>query len=191
MLGMFHLLPLMKGWDWQLTNYGLGETFVRGAVPREYPVQGSGWLMSVIVTATDSSARFTIIEKAPELTEFTNSYRIDSVETATLWASDPTGYAQRYLRPNPTSTAGLYVIQAFGGYGYGSTLPVLELSKIQLSLDPDSTQTSCSLVFQAYGVQITDAEKFIQSLRAVEGTRNMAVDLKSHGDTWKNKVRVP
>jgi hypothetical protein len=180
-----------EGVGLELQNYGLGDTFARGATPKEYSVQGSGWLLGTTVTATDSSARFTIIEKASELTEFSNSYRVDSVEQATMYAPDPTGYALRYLRPNHTSTAGVYIVQVFGGYAHGSTLPIIELSKIQLSLDPDSTQTSCSLVLQAYGIEIKDAEKFIQSLRVIEGTRNMSIDLKDLSEIWKKKVKLP
>ena len=82
-------------------------------------------------------------------------------------AQDPGGWVQRYFRPDPNSTFGIYMTAAFTGGYQGSTFPYLPTIKMRLRLTEDSTQVSTTVRALATVIAITDMKLFIQSLRRV------------------------
>jgi hypothetical protein len=79
---------------------------------------------------------------------------------------DPSGFVSRYLRPNPNSTAGIFVtVMTPIWQGFG--MPYAPTVKVQTSLLRSSTQETAQITGQAMVVAITNKKLFIQSLRRV------------------------
>ena len=81
---------------------------------------------------------------------------------------DPSGWIQLYNRPNPNSTAGVYVgVQSFGFQG--AIFPYVPTTIVKLTLSEDSTQTQATVSGGAQAIAITDPRLFMRSLRSVLG----------------------
>jgi len=175
--GMFHLLPVLKGWKWTLHNFG-PVTLQRNADPIEWIVTNEfGWLLTLSLATSDCLCKVEVVWTGamPGKTEGSPA-RLEDTRTIGGFAQDPCGWLQRYTRPSRTSTAGIYFLVLWSGGGEGSPLPYLDKTKVRLSLDKGSTQDTCSAFLGSTHIQIVNMELFIQSLRAVYAIRNMRVD---------------
>ena len=88
-------------------------------------------------------------------------------KTLGTFTQDPAGWIQKYYRPNPNSTAGIYYMTGFSGGFQGAVFPYVPTVAVKLYLDERSTQESAYIRATAGVVAITNREAFIQSLRRV------------------------
>lgn len=95
----------------------------------------------------------------------------EAMKVLGAFAQDPAGWTQRYSRPNPNSTAGLYNIVLFSGGTQGSTWPYVPTVKLSIELLNESTQASALISIVAITIAITDSKAFLLSLRKVLGIK--------------------
>jgi hypothetical protein len=163
---MFHLLPLLKGWEYK-THLLWKASVKRGAVPVEIPISEIGWLLGISEITGDCYGTAEIEWQGADLQ--TLSLRVNPEALAQLGAfqQDPSSWVQLYRRPNPYSTAGLFVVVIFSGGFQGSTLPYVPTVKLRVSLPAESMQTEAFIELTTTNIAITDKKMFIQSLRRV------------------------
>jgi hypothetical protein len=168
MLGQYNLLPLLKGWEYH--NHVLGRTnIVRGATSIKKSINERGWLHSIGIFSTDCYAKISIKWQGAELQTNTITSTIEDFRTLGAVCQDPSGWLQKYFRPNPFSTAGLYTAILFSGGGQGSVWPYVPTVKVELSLETSSTQKTAYIDAVAGVIAITDLRLFTESLRALLG----------------------
>ena len=165
MLGMFHLLPLLKGWEYKTHDFS--RLVQRGGDPVELPISERGWLMQIVVVSYDCYGTLDIDWQGADLQIMSWTWNAETSRLLGALAQDPAGWVQRYFRPDPNSTFGLYNFALFTGGYQGSTFPYLPTIKMRLRLTGDSTQASTTVRAVATVIAITDMKLFIQSLRRV------------------------
>ena len=167
---MYNLLPLLKGWEYK--THTLARTnVVRGADPIELRVREQGWLISVAVLSTDCYGTLRIAWQGADLQ--TQDFTTNAESTMVLGAvsQDPAGWVQRYMRPNPDSTAGVFFSVLFSGGFQGSAWPIVPTVIMEISLPSTSTQTSAYVGATALVVVITNPKLFMISLRKLLGIK--------------------
>jgi hypothetical protein len=165
MLGMFHLLPLLKGWEYKV--HDLSRTVARGAMPQELSISETGWLIGIALISDDCYGTLYIDWQGADLQTLSWTWNAEIGRLLGSFAQDPGGWVQRYFRPAPNSTLGIYISVVFSGGYQGSTFPYVPTVKLKLALTNDSTQASASVRTVATVIAITDKKLFIQSLRRV------------------------
>lgn len=165
MLGMFNLLPLLKGWQYK--SHTFDKTLSPNQVSDPWRIPELGWLISIADITTDAYGRVRIEYQDAELQ--THEFEIYPEFNRLLGAvqQDPSGWNQRYFRPNPFSTAGIYVTILYSGGWQGSAWPFIPTTTIRVILGAESNQTSATISASTYLLAITNREAFIQSLRQV------------------------
>jgi len=170
MLGMFNLFPLLKGWEYKF--HTLERTnVVRGADPVELRIGEQGWLMTVSVLSTDCYGTLRISWQGAELETRSFNINAEALIIAGALAQDPSGWLQRYFRPNPASTAGIFYSILFSGGAQGSAWPYFPTVIMDISLPTTSTQTSAYISAVAVTIGITQPKLFLQSLRSILGVK--------------------
>lgn len=170
MLGMFQLLPFLKGWEYKF--HVLERTnVIRGADPIELRMTEHGWLITIGFVATDCYGTVKVEWQGAELE--TVEWEWDAETTLGLGAiaQDPSGWVQRYFRPNPASTAGIFVGVPFSGGAQGSAWPYVPTVLMKISLPTTSTQASAHIRAVAMVIAITNPKAFLLSLRKVLGIK--------------------
>ncbi len=81
------------------------------------------------------------------------------------FAQDPAGWIQKYFRPNPNSTAGVYVSAAVTMGFQGNTFPYIPSVVVKLHLPINSTQSTAYIRADAGVIAIVNKKAFIRSLR--------------------------
>lgn len=165
MLGMFNLLSLIKGWQYK--GHPFEKTLVPGQTSDPLRIAELGWLLGISLLSTDAYGGCTIEFQDADLQ--THTLRND-IETARLFGAvvqDPSGWMQRYFRPNPNSTAGFYFASFFSGGFQGSTFPFVPTTTLRVYLGSASNQASALVALGTVEVAVTNRELFIQSLRQV------------------------
>lgn len=164
MLGMFQLLPLLKGWEYKV--HLVYRTDVRrGAAPIELSISETGWLLALVESTNDCFGTFEIDAQGADLQTWSSKGYPEYAAGGGAVVQDPAGWVQLYRRPNPYSTAGLYVLVVDSGGFQGSPLPYVPTVKLRVSLPLESTQDSAYIALQSLNVAITDKTAFIRSLR--------------------------
>jgi len=138
----------------------------RGASPLEVRISEVGWLFLLNMLTNDCYGRATVMWQGADLETKRTSITPEEAKELGAWAQDPSGWVQRYFRPNPFSTAGIYFLSVFSGF-QGLTLPYVPTVTLQVSLDSESTQSSASVGFYGTTIAVTDVKAFIRSLRRV------------------------
>jgi len=167
MLGMFHLLPLLKGWEYKM-HVAERAAVVRGAPPIEVSrISETGWLIAIGLLTDDAYGTLIIEYQGADLE--TRAVRVcpESAKAVGAFAQDPGGWLQKYYRPNPNSTAGVYYTVGFSGGFQGAVFPYVPTVVLKLYLDEKSTQETAYVRGAALVIAITDPKAFIQSLRRV------------------------
>lgn len=168
MLGMFSLLPLMKGWGYKFNTYN--REVKNGEVLEVSRLEQMGYLIQANVISDDAYGGFDLQFQGADLT--INSAGIINAQTYYSIGSleqDPSGFVQRYYRPNPQSTAGVYVSGLTTMGFQGSTWPYVPTTIVTLRLEKQSTQAKATVAVTIVSVIITDKKQFIKSLRALIG----------------------
>jgi len=168
MLGVQSILPLMKGWDYKITTWTRKVT--RGQTIEVERVNESGYLWSLILTTDDCYGGFKIDFQGADLrtTSFADTYPKLVYDFGAL-AQDPSGWVQRYYRPNPQSSQGAYVVVPLSSGFQGTTMPYVPSTVIQFYLRSESTQVEATISLNAIRTIITDKAQYIKSLRAIIG----------------------
>jgi hypothetical protein len=161
---MFHLLPLLKGWDYKF--HKVIRTVKRGESVK-LDIAEIGWLLQVSLVTTDCYGTAKITWQGAELQPTEAVWSPENARLLGAWAQDPSGWVQRYFRPNPFSSAGLYVLSAYTGWAEGSLLPYVPTVTMEVALPLESTQESAEMQLVLAVIVITDVKAFIASLRRV------------------------
>ena len=170
MLGIFHLLPILKGWEYK-SHVAERKAVVRGAEPIEARrISETGWLLGLDLMTFDCYGTVIIEYQGAEMetrraTLFPEAFRVYGA-----LQQDPSGFVQEYYRPNPASTAGIYAVRGYSGL-QGSLFPYVPSIVIKLYLPNESTQSSTLISGAAGVVAITDSKAFLISLRKVLGIK--------------------
>lgn len=164
MLGMFHILPFLKGWSYKFHVLEKRDV-LRGASPKELRIEEMGWIINLILVSTDAYGTLTLTWQDPELKSTTFDFYAEGMKSVGAFEVDPTGFCQRYYRPNPASTAGIFVSGCFCGGGYGALWPYVPTNIMAISLPKDSTQSSAFVSASAFVIAVTDPTAFIRSYR--------------------------
>ena len=162
---MFHLLPILKGWEYKVHDFS--RALQRGGDPVELAISERGWLIQAVVLSDDCYGTLDIDWQGADLQTLSWTWNAEIFRLLGAVAQDPAGWIQRYFRPDPNSTLGYYMIVAFSGGYQGSTFPYIPTIKMKLRLTGDSTQASATVRAVATVIAITDMKLFIQSLRRV------------------------
>lgn len=172
MLGRWSLLPFLKGWAYK-THVAYRPSLERGMAPTPIfeidPILKDelGWVYALQLISDDCYGSVHIKYRSGDLTEKQlETVNAESAVRIGAFSQDPAGWAEKYFRPNPYSTAGYYVVQSTGGF-QGSPWPFLPPIRIMLSLRKESTQKTASCLAVAGVMAITEKKLFIQSLRRV------------------------
>jgi len=164
---MFHLLPLIKGWEYK-PHVAYRTNVVRGASPIEIlRIDETGWLICIDEITDDAYGTVMIDFQGADLQTRSGLIYPEALRFLRQFAQDPSGWLPMYIRPNPNSTAGLYYAIAFSGGYQGSLFPYVPSVVIKLYLPNESTQASASISGYAAVIAITDKKAFIRSLRRV------------------------
>jgi hypothetical protein len=135
-----------------------------------------GWVKSISIATNDALLRFKMEFQGADLQTMTVEGSADDAFQAGALQQDPSGWVQRYTRPNPNSSAGIYLVIAFSGGSQGSAWPYVPTCKWSVWLPVESTQTTAVVSCIAFVIAITDRKAFIQSLRAVLAIKDLEVD---------------
>jgi len=163
---MFHLLPLLKGWEYK-THILSKANVRRGATPIEMSISETGWLLVIDQLTNDCYGTVELEWQGADLETRSGSSNPEAGAQVGAFQQDPSSWIQLYRRPNPYSTAGLFYGVIFSGGFQGSTLPYVPTVKLRLSLPVESTQEVAFIQLITVNIAITDKKMFIQSLRRV------------------------
>ena len=170
MLGMFSLHPLLKGWEYKLHRLERTDV-VRGADPIQLSVREQGWLIAVSLLSTDCYGTLNVTWQGAELETQELSGNAEAALALGAVAQDPASWVQRYFRPNPASTAGLFMSVLFSGGAQGSAWPYVPTVIMEINLPVTSTQASAFIGASATTIAITQPKLFFQSLRSILGVK--------------------
>jgi len=168
MLGQYNLLPLLKGWEYKM-HVLTGNNVRRGATPKKLPVRELGWLMSILVVSTDCYGTLKVSWQGADLETHEARAYAEAALTFGAVVQDPLGWVQRYFRPNPASTAGIFATTLFSGGAQGSAWPYVPTVIMEISLPSDSTQASAYIQAVAATVAITNPKLFLETYRMING----------------------
>lgn len=160
---MFSLLPLVKGWQYKLHTLNKDLSPSESSAP--FRTTDIGWLMSILLVSTDAYGTVRIQYQDAALETHEIELSAENMRLVGAVQQDPSGWVQRYFRPNPNSSAGYYVSVLNSGGTQGSAWPFVPTTSITLLLGSESTQQIASVYVYAYVTAITDKTAFIQSLR--------------------------
>lgn len=170
-LGMYHLLPFLKGWEYKAHS---AERFniVRGAAPIDcVSIPERGWLDSIVVASDDAYGTAIIEYQGAELQTQVFHVYAEAYREIGAFAQDPAGWVQKYYRPNPYSTQGIYLTAAISSGWQGAQFAYVPSFKVKLYLPNDSTQSSAT-IFAVGGVTaITNPRDFLLSFRKALGIK--------------------
>jgi len=167
MLGMYNLLPFLKGWEYK--PHDLTRTVRRGADPLELSIVEVGWLINLSLLTDDCYGTVAIDWQGADLQTRTVYGNPEALLVGGAVSQDPSGWLQRYFRPNPWSTAGLFLAVLFSGGFQGAAWPYVPTVKMKVSLGSLSTQETATMSFHAETIAITNRKAFLESLRNILG----------------------
>ncbi|MCJ7633383.1 hypothetical protein MUP77_13475 [Candidatus Bathyarchaeota archaeon] len=162
---MYNLLPLLKGWQYKI--HFREATLFPGQAAEPWRIPEMGWLMGAFGVSNDAYGTVKIEYQDANLQTHEVESNPESARFLGALQQDPSGWAQRYFRPNPYSTAGAYVIILFSGGFQGAAWPFVPTTIVRLSLGTESNQASAIVTGTASLLAITNRELFIRSLRQV------------------------
>lgn len=170
MLGMFHLLPLLKGWEYKM-HLAERSAVVRGADPLEVlSLDELGWLLFLDLITDDCYGELRVDFQGAELQTHTMGFNPEVAHFYGVYQGTQQGIFL-YQRNNPESTAGVYYVSKFMGGFFGATWPYYPTIKLKLYLPTNSTQSSAFISGAAQTIAITNKKAFMQSLRRVLGAK--------------------
>jgi hypothetical protein len=162
MLGMYSVLPLLKGWEWR--SYQGTRTVTKGETVEVSRVNETGLIIGAELTTNDCQAAILVDVQGAELRTETLEIYIEDYATSGIFSPDPDGWVTRYLRPDPASTAGFYMFETVFGL-YGAPLPFVPSLVMSYRLRNESTQNQATISAMVRAINIVDKTLYIQSIR--------------------------
>jgi len=147
----------------------MGNNIRRGAAPEELPVRELGWLINIAMLSTDCYGTLRVSWQGADLEAHELAGNAESGMALGATSQDPAGWVQRYFRPNPASTAGIFFSVLFSGGTQGSVWPFVPTVIMEISLPSDSTQVSAFIRAVALTVAITNPKLFKRTLQEITG----------------------
>jgi hypothetical protein len=174
MLGQFGLLPLLKGWEYK--EHVISRVIARGQ-SAELSIGEMGWILQVTLISNDSYGTLGFRYQGADLELHAVELNAEAALPFGAFTPDPSGYVSRYFRPNPYSTAGLFMlVWNLSGY-FGAAFPYVPTVTARISLDTRSTQTEATVYGYAATIAITNKEDFLRSLRlALQSKADLGID---------------
>jgi len=170
MLGQYNLLPFLKGWEYKFHVLERSNV-VRGAEPIELRLREQGWLLGISVFSTDCYGTLKVSWQGADLQTNELSFNAEGALALGAIVQDPSGWVQRYFRPNPASSAGIFVGVLFSGGAQGAVWPYVPTVIVEISLPSDSTQASAYIDAVAVTIAITNPKLFLQTYRSIHGIK--------------------
>ena len=167
---MFNLFPYLKGWEYK-SHEIVRNDVIRGAPPIEKRISESGWLLGVDLFSSDCYGTFSISWQGAELETNTTTGNAEVFRSIGKVSQDPSGWSQRYFRPNPNSSAGIFFTVFFTGGFQGTTFPYVPTVVMNIVLPSDSTQESAYIRGIAVTIAITNKPLWLKSLRSILGVK--------------------
>lgn len=174
MLGFFSILPLLKGWEWRLYQ---GTRVVRkGETVEILRASETGQIIGGILVTTDCYAGVIVDAQGADLRTESLEYYPEDYWLAGFTVEDPNGWVSRYLRPDPNSTVGYYVLEVAPG-AHACSVPFVPTLVMKFRLRNESTQEQSQISVAMRGINITNKPLFINSLRRVLYSKaDLAID---------------
>jgi len=175
-MSLVEYLPLLRGWEFQIWMLPEPVTVVKNRIDLINRFDDyDGWLLSLSVICDDAFVSPYFHYPTIPLVSLM-PYGLHSILGTTHWGAQES-YCPMYYRPNPLSSAGLYVTEYEPAYPmpyktYGITGKKGEFRAEMLAeLDVNSTQDSATILHADAGrIVITDPETFKSDLKEVLGT---------------------
>lgn len=168
MLGHFSLLPLLDGWNYSIVTIP-ATVLVKGPPQHLKTLTGRGWIESCAIICTDAYVILRMRLHGTRGKWWDLAYCPETAFTVGAFQQDPSGWLQLYNRPNPFSTAGLYVGIPFTGGYQGAPIPYVPEIILEGYLGDLSTESSALLTASADIIEITDEKAFTESYRTLMG----------------------
>ena len=166
-LGAFSIFPLLKGWMYR-KHIAAKSNVVRGAEPlKALQRSEAGWVYNLAAISDDCYGTITLEMQGAGLELSSRTVYAELYKSLGMVQQDPGGWTPKYFRPNPASTAGVYVGLSTPGF-QGNAFPYTTSFAIYLSLPTTSTQTSAQIQGVADVIAVTNKKLFIGSLRRVQ-----------------------
>ena len=163
---MFQLLPFLKGWEYK--NHDLYRSDVRrGAAPIELAISELGWCLIVTELTNDCFGTMEFDVQGADLQTMTLTANPEVGIQVGALLQDPAGWLQKYQRPNPYSTAGLFYLNVVTSGFQAAPFPYVPSVKLRISLPVESTQDIAYINLRVFTIAITNKIAFIRSLRRV------------------------
>ena len=157
-----------KGWEYKLRSWT--RTLNRGQTIEVERVSEIGWLLDLGVISDDCYGGVSLQFQGGDLELHTvTEGHAEAGKTLGAFAQDPSGWIQKYYRPNPNSSAGVFCSVLFSAGYQGNVFPYVPTTIIKLYLKTDSTQASATVHGFSLSIAITNPSLFIRSLRSVIG----------------------
>jgi len=157
-----------KGWEYKLR--GWTRTVQRGETIDVERINEIGWLFGIQVLSDDCYGGVTLQFQGGDLELHTVAEgHAEFGKAIGAICQDPSGWVQKYYRPNPNSTAGIFFSVLHSAGFQGTLLPYVPTTIVKLYLRSESTQASATVHCSAWSVAITNPSLFIRSLRSVIG----------------------
>jgi hypothetical protein len=158
----------MKGWDYKATTWT--RKITRGQTIEVERVSETGYLWLLYLSTDDCYGGASIEMQGADLRSITSSnvYPKATYDIGALM-QDPSGWVQRYYRPNPQSSQGIYFVPALTLGFQGSTMPYVPTTIIRFFLKEESTQAEATVSLSVLRIILTDKKQFIKSIRALTG----------------------
>ena len=167
---MFNLFPYLKGWEYKFHRLNRNN-IVRGDPPIQKRVSETGWLLSVSNLTTDCYGTVTVAWQGANLeTQSLSGYPASGIVLG-AFSQDPAGWVQRYFRPNPNSSAGIFVDVLFSGGLQGAAWPYVPTVVISIELPLESNQSTAYIGATATTIAITNKNLWLKSLRSLLGVK--------------------
>ena len=168
MLGIYNILPLVKGWEYKPRSWT--RTIQRGETIEVERINETGWLFIVGVISDDCYGGVGLQFQGADLELHTlTEGHAETGKSMGALAQDPSGWLQKYYRPNPNSSAGVFVSVLFSAGFQGNVFPYVPTTIVRLYLKNESTQASATVRGVSESIAITNPSLFIRSLRSVIG----------------------
>lgn len=161
-MSVFDALPLLEGWDTVALN--VVRDITKGSRSRLVLWKEKSWLLGFTILAFDAYASVDVwIDRKP----FPGRIIIEDGWTSGSYnSSNQSLWVSTYQRPNPLSTAGVYMVS----YDPSVPIPYNKVVELYGELTEDSTQTESAISIDFIKFKIVDMDKFLESYRKIFGT---------------------
>jgi hypothetical protein len=155
--------------DWHL--YEINNDKVTITEKKLFEISKSGWLLAVICLTDDAYCTLKLRWKGAGTREREIIFTPELGHDYGAFTQDPAGAVQKYYRPDPNSTAGIYVFSPFTGGFQGAPFSYIEPIKISAYLASGTTQEEAYLAGTIGVIEIFNEKLFEKSYEKISGLK--------------------